>query len=280
MIKTLRILPYFLFLLFINSAFAAPASDASIDKLLNVSGLNKQLAQLPATVRAGIMQARQRGMKIPETTLNDMANIVSSSFHPDKLSKAIRTELKNNISASDAKSLFAWYESDAGKKLTKLEEASSTPDAYNQMLQDAKNLLADEKKVAVAKRIEKATNSVDMAMQLQTNTGTAVYTALLTAADPTKPVNLEPFKAQLASQEAQIRSRLQQFIILSLVFSYRDADAATMEKYIAFLEKPNTQKFNTSIMTGMNNAINQSIDVMTKDLSALFKKDMKKGATK
>jgi len=274
--KTIQFVTLILLTVINSAVFAAAVSDTSVTKLLSVSGLNKQLEQLPGTVRAGIMQARQRSTNIPDTVFTQMADIVANSFHRDNLSKAIRAELKKNISESDAKSLFSWYESDAGKKLTKLEEASSTPEAYQTMFKDAQSLLGDEKKVAVAKRIEKATKSVDMAMQLQTNTGAAVYTAILTAADPTKPVDLEPFRAKFVQQEPQIRTRLEQLIILSLVFSYKDADAATMDKYVAFLEKPGTQKFNASIMKGMNQAINDSIDTMVKDLAVLFKSNMKK----
>ena len=252
------------------SAVSGQLSDASIDKLLGISGLSNQLGQLPGTVRAGIMQARQRGMNIPDAEFTEMVNIIANSFNPVNLTKAIRVELKKNISDSDAKNLFAWYESDAGKKLTKIEKAASTPEAYNDMIKNAQALLSDEKRVKVAQRVEQAISSVDMAMQIQTNTGTAVYTALLTAADPTKPVDLGPFEAQMAAQGPQIRAQLEQLIILSLVYSYKDVDAPTMNKYIAFLEQANTRKFNTSVMNGMNTAISESTDVMAKDLAIVL----------
>ena len=260
-----------LLVLFSTTSMAAAISDASIDKLLALSGLNKQMEQLPGTVRAGIAQARQKGANIPDAEFTEMTNIIVNSFQPANMIKAIRTELKNNLTTADSKALLSWYESKEGKMIASTEEAASTPESYNQMIKDAKTLLADEKKLAMARRIENALNSVDMAMQIQENTGIAVYTAIMTAVDPTKKPEVEPFRSQMSAQYPQIRARLEQFIHLTLIHSYKNVDDATMNKYAAFLEKPATRKFNKGVMEGMTNAIKFSTELMAQDMAQLFK---------
>lgn len=229
------------------------------------------MEQLPGTVRAGIMQAKQKGANIPDAEFTEMTNIIVNSFQPSNLIKAVRSELKGNLSGAEARALLEWYESDVGKKITATEEAASTPESYNVMIQNAQKLLADEKKLAMAKRVESALNSVDMAMQIQEHTGIAVFTAIMTAVEPTKKLDIEPFRAQMSAQYPQIRARLEQFIHLTLIHSYKDLDDDTMNKYVAFLEKPGTKKFNASIMTGMTNAIKFSTELMAQDMAQLFK---------
>ena len=266
-------------MLFLSSAVvSAQISDKTIDKLISLSGLSKQLEQLPGTVRAGIMQARQQGMSIPDAQFTEMADIVSNSFAPPFMLKAIHSEIKSNVTASDSKQLIEWYESKIGKRITQTEENASTPDAYKKMLTEAKSLLANENQMAIARRVEKAINSVDMAMQMQENAGIAVYTAIVTAANPGKQVDVEPFRAQLTSQRQQIRARMEQLILLSLVYSYKDVDVDTMNKYIAFLESPKTQKFNASVMKGMSEAIKLSTELMAQSLVSVFKPKEKPAA--
>jgi len=274
--KLLSVLSLTLSIILSHNSLAAPPADGDIDTLLAISGLKKQMEQLPGTVRAGIMQARQRGMNVPDAEFTEMVNIIVASFDPSNLMTSIRAELKSTMSTDDITGLLTWYQSPDGKKVTSAEEQASTPQAYDQMIKEASTLLSDEKKLATAKRIEKALSSVDMAMRTQENTGMAVYTAMLTAAEPDKPVNLDAFKTQMAAQMPQIRGRMEQLILLSLIFSYQTLDDSAMEKYISFLEKPVTRKFIVTVTDGMNMAITKYTDIMARDLANLFAKFRKK----
>ncbi len=111
-----------------------------------------------------------------------------------------------------------------------------------------------------------------MTMQLQENTAIAIFTAISTAMNPGQPVNVNAFKAQLSAQEQQMRANAEQPVIVSYVYTYKDIEITSIEKYIQFLERSNTRKFNDSIIIGMKYALNQSINEMANSLVLVFNK--------
>lgn len=260
-------------MIFIPSiVWAGDIAKDSLDKLMAFSGLNKQVAQLPGMVRVGVEQARQQGSPIPDAEFVEMQRLIEGAFQPSGILSAIGIEIKNNISESEAKDLLGWYESGLGRRITKAEENASTPAAYQEMIREAQSLLSDEKRVKFAKKIDSLVNATDMTMQLQEKVGVAVFTAISTVMNPDQQVNIGPFEAQMSAQEQQVRANIEQLVIVSFVYCYKDIDMGSIEKYIKFLERSSTRKFNDSVIKGMNHALNQSIDKMAKSLAVVFKK--------
>lgn len=252
---------------------AGEIAEDSFDKLMALSGLNKQMAEFPGVVRAGLEQAKRPGAPIADAEFGEVQRSIEDAFQPSGILSVIDMEIKNNISESEVKDLLTWYESDLGRKITKAEENASTPAAYQEMIEEAQSLLTDEKRVKLAGKIESLVNVTDMTMRLQENAGVAVFTAISTVMDPDRSVNnIEAFKAQMSAQEQQMRANIEEFVILSFVYSYKDIDMASIEKYVKFLERPNTRKFNDSVIKGMNYALNQSIGKMAESLAVVVKK--------
>lgn len=263
-------------LLIVNNVSAGTVSENSLNKIMALSGLNKQVAQFPAMVGAGMAQARQQGSAIPDAEFSEMLKSVKSAFEPSAFLKVISKEIKSNLSESDAKNLLVWYKSSLGRKITKAEEAASTPAGYQQMIKEAQSLLANTKRVGLAKEIDSLINMTDMSMQLQEDSGIAVYTAISSVKNPGKPVNVKPYVDQVSAQKQQMRAQVEQLVLLSFVYGYKDLDIASIKKYISFLKEPNTKKFNDSVIKSMTIAFNLAINKMAKSLAMTFKKNTNK----
>jgi hypothetical protein len=271
--KTVIKIPLLLTMILIPSiVWAGDIAKDSLDKLMSFSGLNKQVAQFPGMVRVGVEQARQQGSPIPDAEFVEVQRLIEGAFQPSEILSAIGKEIKSGISESEAKDLLDWYESGLGRRITKAEENASTPAAYQEMTKEAQSLLSDEKRVKFAKKIDSLVNATDMTMQLQEKIGVAVFTAISTVMNPDQQVNIGPFEAQLSAQEQQVRANIEQLVIVSFVYCYKDIDIGSIEKYIKFLERSSTRKFNDSVIKGMNHALNRSIDKMAKSLAVVFKK--------
>lgn len=255
-----------------STAGAGNITEDSFDKVMALSGLNKQVAEFPGMVLAGMEQAKQRESSISDAILKDMQEPIKVAFRPSKILKTIGKEIRRNVTESEAKDLLVWYESDAGRKITKAEENASSAAAYQEMLGEAQSLLANKKRVDFAKQIDRLVNATNLSMELQENTGIAVFSAVSTAMNPNQPVNIDAFKSQMSAQKQQMRGNIEPLVTLSLVYSYKNIDEATLEKYIKFLERPNTKKFNDKIIKSMKLALNQSVDAMAKSLALVFKK--------
>lgn len=262
-------------LLMTNVVWSGTLSDNSLKQLMVLSGINKQVGEFPGMVRAGVAQARKQGAPIPEKEFAEVSKIIEGAFNPSAILKGIGREIKKNVSEADAQDLMAWYKSDLGRRITKTEEKAATPAAYEQMTKQAKSLLADKKRLKLAKQLESLLKATEMTMQLQENTGIAVFTAISSILNPGKAVNLKPYKYQLAQQKPQMRASVEQLVLLSFVFSYKDIDIPSVKKYINFNKRPATKRFNESGIKGMTSALNQSIDKMATSLAVAYKKRAK-----
>lgn len=247
-------------------------SSDSLNRLMTLSGLRKQVAEFPGMFRAGMEQAQQQGSQIPDAEFDEMIKSINGAFQPSEILNTIGIEVKKSISESEARDLIAWYESDLGREITKAEEDASTPDAYQEMISEAQSLLADEKRVELAKKLESLINNVDMTMCLQEEVGIAVFTAISKVVNPNQPVPIEAFKSQTLAQEQQMRANIEQLIILSIVYSHKNIDIDNLEKYIKFNGRPHTKHFNDSVIKGMKYALSKSINKMATSLAVTFKK--------
>jgi F0F1-type ATP synthase membrane subunit b/b' len=251
--------------------YSGEIDSYSLDKLMELSGLNKQVAEVPGMVRAGVEQARQQGSTIPDAEFDAVMKSIEDAFQPSDILMAIRAEVKKSLSEAEAETLMSWYESALGKKITKAEEEASTPAAFKEMMSDAESLLADQQRVGIANTLDELTHSTDRTIQIGENAELAVFTALSKAINPEKPVPVETFKSQMSAQKQQMRTEIKQMVTVSSVYAYKDIDISSLKKYIEFNERPNTQKFNNSVMKGMDAAFNQSVDKMATSMATAFK---------
>ena len=252
--------------------WSAEINSDSFNRLMALSGLHKQVAEFPGMVRAGVEQARQQGSPIPDAEFDEVTRSIEGAYQPSEILSTIGLEVKNSISESEARDVLAWYESDLGRRITKAEEDASTPAAYRKMIREAQSLLADEKRVEIARKLDGLLNATDLAMQLQEDVGIAVFIAISKVMNPDQPVHIEAFKSRMLAQEQQLRANIEQLVIVSYVYSYKDIDIDSLEKYVEFNERPNTRHFNDSVIKGLKYALNNSIDKMATSMAVTFKK--------
>jgi hypothetical protein len=254
-----------------NLVLAAPLSEVTLNKLLALSGMTKQVAEIPTMVEMGVEQSRQQISTISDADFNGIKRSLADAFNPAEIISAIGAEVKVSTTEADAKDLFVWYESALARRITKAEEDASTPAAYQTMMQSAQSLLADKKRVQFARKLDELLKITDMTVQLQINAAAASFIAVSTAHEPNKAINIEQIKSQFAQQMKQERASIEQLLIVSMVYSYKDIALADLEKYGAFLKLPKTRRFNEASKKGLITAIDQSIKKMSQTLATLSK---------
>ena len=190
--------------LFCTLGLAAPA-EKPIDRLLDLSGVTKQVGEMPEQVKAGFIQGVQQGNPIPETIALLVLHGADKTILPSVVLDEIRVSVENALTPGEIRTLLSWYESDVGKRITTAEEKASTPEAYTEMLQDAQSLLGQTGRVEVAERLDALLGATELYMDLQEFSSTASYTAMMSVMAPEEPLNLEAFNAQW---DAMARERL------------------------------------------------------------------------
>ena len=256
--------------------WAGDITDTSLDKLMSLSGANKQLAEIPGMLRMIMEQTRQQdGIPISDEEFENLVKFMVDTFQPSEILSAMRMEIRNDLSESEAKGLIAWHESDLGKRITKAENEASTPAGVQNFIREAQSLAADEERMGIARRFLTLSNTVDMLLQLQEKTALAVITFFSKINNPDKPVNVEAFKAQISAQQQQTRGPLEQQLAVFGAYVYKDIDINSLEKYIEFLGLPNTKKFINSGTKGIFDGFAKCNEKMLKISEDLIEKKRK-----
>ncbi len=259
-----------------SQSWAGDITENSVSQLMTLSGVNKEVSHYPEFINMGLEQARlqakaqQQKSPISDAEFTQMKSAMTAAFQPADILHAIGGEVKNGVSEADAKTILEWYQSELGRKITKAEDDAANPAAYQKMAQSAQSLMADEKRVDFAKRMDKLLKVTDKMMQLQENLAVAMFVAFSTASN--QPANAAEFKAKISPMVQQQRANFEQAMILSNVYTYRDLDMASLEKYMAFLEGAETMRFNESVHKGMAAGLDQSVTKVGKALASLAKK--------
>jgi len=266
--------PYKLFLVaifsFVSSITHAEVSDASIDKLLELSGLTMQVEQFPGLIKAGMEEAKAYGAPIPDAEFSSMVYSIDEWISPSEIISGIRASVKNTINEQEARKLLAWYESDLGKEITRAEKSASTPEAYQQMVQSAQSLMADSERVEFANRLDELLGATDMTMDLQKSTGLAVYSAIFSALQPGTSVDMAQFEDEVDAENARARPDIKKLITVSFLYSYKDIAMDDLKKYESFLSDSATMKFNKTIMSSMNRELGSSVSKWAEKLAEIF----------
>jgi hypothetical protein len=254
-------------------AWSGDISNASLDKIMAISGINKQMSEIPNSINEGMDASQEReSTDLPDVFYNDLKKVMEKAFLPADILKTIGQEIKRDLSEAEARKIIDWYESDLGRKIKQAEDLASTPEAIEKMRRQTAFLISDQDRLALAERIEDVHPVTDMLLRINENTAMAVFSAFSAVKEPTQREDVKSFKAQLSEQLEAGRSQVREMIIVSNIYSYRDIDKTDIEKYIKFLESPAAQKFNKAKMNGIEKAFKQSSEKMAKSLAAITKK--------
>ena len=249
-------------LLFACEVIASPMTSDQAKKILEISGFTETLAQMPEGIKAGIQEASASNKGVPQEFYDGVTRIMVDAFNPALLIGPIRNEVTSNLTKEDGEKLLKWFESEKGKRITAAEAKMNSMDAITEMQQQAQKLLANEKLVNYARRVDKAIQGTEMMVELQEKTALSVFTALVGGTAPDADKIISDFKAQIAAGRQQTYQAAQQFSILASAYAYQDVDDTLMIEYITFLEKPYTMKLYQSVVEGLNLAVDNSISAM------------------
>jgi len=264
--KTLKLI-LLISLLLSTNALAKTINDKSLTQIMELSGLNEQIAQYPLMIVAGMEQAKSQGSPVDENKFSKVKSLLLDSYNANIMLRIIKDEIKKNTSQKDADVLLKWYKSKLGMEITQAEKDSTNTSAYESMIQEAPVLLQNKKRVYFARMVDRSIDATQMTIQIQKNSSVAIFTAISKIMEPEKDIDVEKFKIMMAAQDKQIEVNIEQMTILSFVYSYKNISIQNLETYVVFLQKEDVRRFNKSIVNGIVKALNNASDKMTKKLN-------------
>jgi uncharacterized protein DUF2059 len=264
--------PFAILLVSCGLASAAVVAATALVKqdLITKSGMERQVREIPGSIKLGIDQARQQGAPIDNKLAQAWAETVPLAFNADKMLAFIDKGLQKILTPEDDRLLLAHYNSPLGRKITELEVKASRPEAAAEIQAYAQKLMANPSahanRLALYQEIDKAVGGTNMAVELAMAMQVAVQVGMVSAMTGPKDLNVRAMKAAVEKTKFALTQQMASAILASFAYTYRDLSTKELTAYLAFLNSSAGKKFNADAAR----LLSEAIALQTEDLGKLL----------
>lgn len=227
----------FLGLLVLGGAQAAHA--ATVDRLMDVSGMRHALAQLPGVVGASFDSPQAADM--PPALRSAMRDAAGQAFRAQDLAAVVRDRLARDLSERQVADAVAFYETLLGRRIIEMEMKASEPAALPQFEAYARELQqrpAPEARRRLIEAYDAATGSTDAAVAIMESTALAVALAFNAVQPRQAQVSAQDLQRKLKEAGPQLQSQARAYVAASLLYTYRALGDRELGDYVRFLQTP------------------------------------------
>ncbi|EPJ48977.1 MAG: hypothetical protein OFPI_26760 [Osedax symbiont Rs2] len=266
---------FILCLTFSYSCFSwAEIDRQTLNKILISSGITAQLNQFPELIKQGLNAAAKPNQQIPAPMIKMMASTVDDSILASEILDGVALAIKHSLSQEQAQQVLHWYESELGSKITLAELNASSNSTFRQIIKQSKNLLLNTKLVNFAKRIDTLYAVTDTTMDMQNISGAGIYMVVMTALHPSGRASISQYNTYLNASKKQLRAAIEQVIILSFVYSYKDLSEQQLSEYEVFLTNEATIKFHRAVVSSINTQMSISVAKWADSLMLILRQQL------
>jgi hypothetical protein len=236
------------------------ADQELVRTLMQKSGLNRQIEQIPLMMQAGMAQAEQSepSRKLTQKEMDDLNGMVAAAFDAKAMNAAVQKHIRSTLAKKDILAALAWLSSPLGEKITRLEEDSSTPAAYEEMQAMADTLTKNAARAAQLRKLDRAVKATESGVRVALNIQISLLTAMSSVIPKDKRLTPDEIKGQVNKNSAQVRSMVEQDTLLSFLYTYRTLTDAEVDRYIAFAESESGRKYHAATEKGVSDAVVQA----------------------
>jgi hypothetical protein len=249
--------------LFASFSYAAPTpKDSPAQDLYKKSGLSQQVEQLPALVKVGFDQAQEKenreGQSLPKAAYETITMAITGSFDPQLISRYLTRRIHDELTENEIREVLQWLDSPLGKKITSLEVASSTPEAYKEMqvaLKSSQGSQSSPKRHSLIDGINQATKAVESSTNLAINMQIAVTAALVSALPSPHSPTMADIREVVERNRPHIEKEISGEVFQNALYTYRELTDAELEKYLAFIKSDVGVRYHEVVTKGLNDAM-------------------------
>lgn len=205
------------------------------------SGLWQQLAEIPAQLRAAVMDAvaAEAPKKPSAAELARVTQAVEGAYAADRLQAFSRARLASGMDASDLPALDTWFDSALGQKIRRLEEAAAAdPRAHTVQIQESMALLQsqDATRRALLDEMVVVTKSAEMFADLAIDMALSAHRVTSAIGPQAQGPTLSQLQAALQAQRPQMLQAYTALAAASFASAYATLPTEELVQYLGFLK--------------------------------------------
>lgn len=238
------------------------ATTAAVDELLDLSGLNVQLAAISAGIRIQFLGTQGQ---LSDQDLAVIDRIGARHFSAETLYARMRLELELRLDADRLEGALAWYRSPLGRRITRAEMA-----AIASAGEEASIPSPSDVRIELIQRLEASSGTAETAVDVTL----ALVRSLTRALEPFRPAHLRQTPDQLEARLVRVRTEalapIRIACLQNMLFAYRDLDDAELVEYARFMESAAAQWYATTMNDALVSAVGVAAELAALELVTLL----------
>ncbi len=253
-------------LLLAAGAARAQISEAAAEKLMRASGAWAQMGTLVPQLRGGLAQgAASPDPALGEETRKRLRAASETAFDPERLRAVARRSLAETVRAKLLPELMAWYESEPGREVTRVEEASSAAaepgpkriEAGVALLKQA----TPERRRLLARMVE-VTRSAQLGTDMVFTMALAVRTALTRIDRSAARGDEAQMRADFDAHRGEMLRMMEAMSMANGAGTYQGLPDAVLSAYIDFMAGAAGEHFNDVMSRAVEAAMLDGADAI------------------
>ena len=249
---------------------AGPNKEALAKELMKLSGLEQQIRQIPQQILAGF---DKDGKKLPPQRYTALRRVLSQAYDAQTLEQHVYRRVHSELNHELATKTLGWLRTDLARKITKLEEQASTPQAIQQMEVFAKKLESSppsQQRLGLARRIDLATDATELMLDITESSTFGLAMALDATLPPDQRQGEARLRVQMERQRQKLRETYQELSTVNALFTYQSLNDAEVERYVDFLESEVGTQYTTLANTALKDALYEAGTQVNRGMATLL----------
>ncbi len=259
-----RLMSWLCVLCLLPVSFVARAeTDTTMAELLmRQSGMWLQLGGMAPQVRAGFQAtvAKAQGAVEPAAT-GRIVRVIDEAYAADRLRSTSRAVIAAQLDATHVPELRRWYESELGKRVSRMEEAAAADARDPQVVVQEGAALAAElspERRALLEEFITVTHTAETMTMLSVNTLMAMNEGISAIAPEANVPPSNQLRAMLEAQRPQMLKGYAGMALAMYAKNYDTLPTADLQRYVGFLKSGAGQHFNHVSMAALDAALTKA----------------------
>lgn len=243
-----------------SSLLQAETNEVLANKIVSRSGLSEMISQFPVLLKEGVKQGAEQAGGNSQKMVNQISQIIDQAFGVDASIDIIRNDLSEQMTTAELQRVLEWLDSPLGKKITAMEVAAMSPDAYHELQSE---LLALQKKYRGSEReklfqqFDKSTNATEASLETAIAVQLTLASAMSASSNNPQMPSYEYLKKSIEDSRFMMRGVIGQQVFSNYLYTYQALTDEELKSYIDFTSSPAGHRYSLVINESIRNVLLQ-----------------------
>ena len=245
-------------LLAVHAGPAHADSAAKLREALQVTEVRKSMDSYPEDLSSSLAE-------VPDADLGDIRRkdldaLAERHFNGDALTEDIFNRMLGKVSEAHLDEVIAFYRSDVGQRMVRLEVASAAPGEAKRIQTEGPELYQraaenDPERVEFYDRIAESIRLEDLMTAMTMNMSYAMISGMAGSDALPQALTDEQIIAIVNAQSGEMREYVRAFVHGMFAYTYRDASKEDLAAYAGYAETEAGRAFNGAMVAAIQGAL-------------------------